>query len=88
MIEKDCPTCNGTGKIQIVSADSRLLYKYIGSRIKAERERQSLRQEELATSIGMERTSITNIEAGRQKAPLETLMKIAEYLGIDYKSLF
>jgi DNA-binding XRE family transcriptional regulator len=40
-------------------------------------------QEELATAIGMLRTSIVNIEAGRQKPPLHVLYQICSQLGAE-----
>lgn len=39
-------------------------------------------QQELATAIGLTRTSIANLEAGRQRIPLHILYAIAEALGV------
>lgn len=44
-------------------------------------------QEELATSIGMLRTSVVNIEAGRQRPPLHVIYQICHQLGIEPSSL-
>ena len=57
------------------------VYQMVGERVRAERKRQRITQDELASSIGLTRTSITNIEKGRQKVLLHTLVQIADYLG-------
>lgn len=53
------------------------LYAEIGKRIRDARERHGLTQEDLATAISLTRTSITNIERGRQRFLLHTLYDIA-----------
>ena len=59
-----------------------LLYSLVGSAIKQAREARGLTQEELASTTGLGRMSITNIEAGEQKVQLETVYAIA--LSLDY----
>lgn len=59
------------------------LYRHLGGRIRAQRLSVNMTQEELATSIGMLRTSIVNIEAGRQKPPLHVLYQICSQLGAE-----
>lgn len=49
--------------------------------VRARRGREGLTQGQLAGRIGMTRTSITNIEKGRQKVQLHTLYDIAAALG-------
>jgi transcriptional regulator with XRE-family HTH domain len=44
-------------------------------------------QEELAGLVSLTRTSITNVEKGRQKLLLHTLSDIAEALEVDLASL-
>lgn len=44
-------------------------------------------QEELARRVGMTRTSITNIERGRQKVQLHTLYDIAAALDTPIQNL-
>lgn len=85
MKEVNCPTCKGTGKVQISTADTKELYKYFGAKIREARERTGLTQQEVATKAGLQRTSITNVEAGRQRTPIETMMKIADVLNTDFK---
>jgi len=63
------------------------LYSEIGRRIKAEREALGFHQHDLAQEIGMTRTSLTNIEAGRQRLPIHVLYAIATALGIPVSDL-
>lgn len=58
-------------------------YREIGSRIRIEREELGFSQKELADGVGLTRTSIVNIEAGRQHLPLHTLYAIADALGVS-----
>lgn len=53
--------------------DEATLYKTIGGRLKARRKQLGKSQSWLAERTGLLRTSITNIESGRQKIPLHTL---------------
>lgn len=57
------------------------LYEAIGRELKDLREKQGVRQEELAARIALSRSSIANAEAGRQAIPLHHLVEIAEALG-------
>jgi transcriptional regulator with XRE-family HTH domain len=66
-------------------ADSTGLYKAVGRKIRAARERlePKLSQAKLAKKLGISRVSVVNIEAGRQHAPLSLLWHIAEILEIE-----
>jgi transcriptional regulator with XRE-family HTH domain len=64
-----------------------LLYKLIGERLRACRVKLDLSQAELAERVGMLRTSISNIEAGRQKLPLHVLYLICHLLETDVESV-
>ena len=66
------------------------LYEVIGRRLRDARERKRPRvtQEDLARAIGLERTSISNIESGKQRAPLHILYRIAALLGADVTDMF
>jgi DNA-binding XRE family transcriptional regulator len=44
-------------------------------------------QEAVATSLGFERSSMTNIEAGTQRAPLHTLLELWGVLGVDWSAM-
>lgn len=65
--------------------DEQRLFKEVGQKIRQLREGQTggrgrLTQAELAEMVGLERTSITNIERGNQKVPLHILYRICEAL--------
>ncbi|CAN7724567.1 helix-turn-helix transcriptional regulator [Variovorax sp. LjRoot290] len=65
--------------------DERRLYQALGDKVKKLRESQAgtrgrMTQSELADLVGLERTSITNIERGNQKVPLHVLFRICEVL--------
>lgn len=61
--------------------DERQLYSLIGVRIKELRGQR--RQEQLAAAIGMLRTSVANIESGRQKTPLHVLYRVCAFLDVE-----
>lgn len=56
------------------------IYIQIGEVIRSKREVIGLTQDELAARVGLTRTSITNIEKGRQRTQVHTLYAIAEVL--------
>lgn len=67
--------------------DQGLLYRSLGERIRAARDRKNISQNELAKQLKMNRTSIVNIEHGRQHPPLHTLWDIADKLGVEPSAL-
>jgi transcriptional regulator with XRE-family HTH domain len=60
-----------------------LLYKEFGDRLRARRKAAKLTQSELAERVGLTRTSITNIEAGRQHVVLHQLFMLASKVGAE-----
>lgn len=58
----------------------------LGTKIKTLRNQAGLTQKQLAEQVGLERTSITNIEAGNQKLHVDSLTAIAAALG--YRMVF
>jgi transcriptional regulator with XRE-family HTH domain len=58
------------------------LYQEIGIRIRRARENAGLSQNKLAESAKVSRTSVVNIEAGRQRLPIHQLWRIAEILEV------
>jgi transcriptional regulator with XRE-family HTH domain len=64
-------------------------YQEVGRRIREARTRHKppLTQEGLAELVSLTRTSITNVEKGRQKILLHTLAEIASALQVDPASL-
>jgi DNA-binding XRE family transcriptional regulator len=64
-----------------------LLYQKLGQKIRQKREDANLTQAKLAENVSVLRTSITNIEAGRQKAPLYLIYELCAVLQIDIKDV-
>lgn len=63
--------------------DEEALYKLVGEKIRKFRDRKGISQAKLAQKLGMTRTSVVNIEAGRQRPPLHVLWQIAEVLETE-----
>ncbi len=63
------------------------LYQAVGQGIRRIREERRLTQAELAELVSLSRTSITNIEQGRQKLLLHTLYDIAAALTVKPSDL-
>lgn len=63
------------------------VYQAFGARVRMIREALGLNQGELAKRIGLTRTSVTNIEAGRQEVDLDRAASIAAALGTSPKNL-
>jgi transcriptional regulator with XRE-family HTH domain len=57
------------------------LYREFGLLLKAKRSQARLTQDEMALRVGLGRTSITNIEQGKQPVSLQLLYRLAEALG-------
>lgn len=70
-----------------MTIDQNTLYRHIGAAIRRQREARSMTQAQLAEAVGLLRTSIVNLEAGRQRAPLHTLYPICAVLGIEIADL-
>jgi transcriptional regulator with XRE-family HTH domain len=68
-------------------ADIHPLYVALGKRIRALRRQANLSQEDVAERVGLTRTSITNIERGRQQLQVHTLVAIADTLGVRLDEL-
>ena len=58
------------------------LYPLLGERLRRLRTRDRMTQAELAAQVGLERTSITNIEKGTQKVPLHVLYSLCQVFRI------
>ena len=58
-------------------------YREFGRLIRERRKAISQNQTTLANSVGLSRTSITNIELGRQQVALHMLYALANALGIE-----
>lgn len=64
-------------------ADERAVYKRVGAQIRHAREMAGLSQQHLADEVLLTRTSITNIEAGRQSVSVAVLLSIADALSVE-----
>jgi len=64
-----------------------ILYWSIGTAIRKARISRGMNQQGLADLVSMRRTSIVNIEGGRQRLPLTTLYDIADALGVQATAL-
>jgi transcriptional regulator with XRE-family HTH domain len=67
--------------------DITLLYKEFGRRLKDARKTAKLTQEILAAQVGLSRTSITNIERGRQHIQIHTMFLLCDAIGIHPSKL-
>lgn len=67
--------------------DEKALYIEIGKRIRAARTSAEMTQDELAEAVGMSRTSIVNIEHGRQRLLIHSLVHIANATGVPPQQL-
>jgi DNA-binding XRE family transcriptional regulator len=69
--------------------DEKKLFTLIGERIKQLRRTQSpqMNQERLGKLLGLTRTSITNIESGKQKLTVDTLFKLCEMFSVEVSEL-
>jgi transcriptional regulator with XRE-family HTH domain len=63
-------------------------YAEVGRRVRMAREAAGLTQDALADQVDLSRTSVTNIEKGRQKIALHTLCKVASAVGVEPATLF
>jgi transcriptional regulator with XRE-family HTH domain len=65
----------------------KILYETVGKRIRDTRKIAKLTQEGLATRVNLTRTSVTNIEKGRQKLLLHTLFELATAMKVPVAQL-
>src|SRR5688572_1225429 len=63
-------------------------YLDLGEAIKNQRTHKGYSQEDLAKFLTLTRTSIVNIEKGRQRPPLHTLYDLASFLDVQITDLF
>ena len=69
--------------------DDKKLRGLIGARIKQLRRMQTpeMNQEKLGEALGLTRTSITNIEKGKQKLTVDTLYKLCDIFSVEVTDL-
>ncbi|MGI4831287.1 MAG: helix-turn-helix domain-containing protein [Janthinobacterium lividum] len=68
-------------------AETQGLYRQLGASIARERRKKGLSQEVLAAKLQLTRTSVTNIENGRQHVQIHTLYAVANVFGISLADL-
>jgi len=73
--------------VEAMGNSQRELYLQLGKRIREARKDAGLTQAELASLISLSRTSVTNIELGRQHILLHTLYDMASALGREVRDL-
>ena len=59
----------------------------VGTLLQVARSRKGMTQEALAEAIGVPRASYANLEAGRQRIPVDVIWRVAVILGISVVSL-
>ena len=62
-------------------------YKRVGELVHQARKRRGLSQEALASGARLKRSSISNVESGRQQILVHTLVEISEVLGVEPETL-
>jgi transcriptional regulator with XRE-family HTH domain len=70
-----------------VAAPQEVFYVELGKRIRSARKQRGFTQEKLARALQLTRTSITNIECGRQPVFAHHLVVFARTLGVTVESL-
>jgi transcriptional regulator with XRE-family HTH domain len=58
-------------------------YDEFGRRLRRARLAAELTQEQVGAFVGLSRTSVTNIEGGRQQIPLHLLVRLASAVGVS-----
>lgn len=67
--------------------DADRFYEDLGRAIRARREALEITQAELGVRIGLSRTSVTNIECGRQRLLIDQFCRLAEVLRCERDDL-
>jgi len=84
----DMPSARrGKFSIRTKEEPKRVIAWAVAQRVKVERERQGLRQEDLAERAGIKRPNIARLEKGRHMPSVLTLQKVALALNLDMGSL-
>ena len=73
--------------INLEQMETEAMYAEFGKLVRRHRVRLKLTQDQLADRVGLSRTSITNIEKGRQKVLIHHLILLAESLQVSPEAL-
>lgn len=76
-----------TAKLKVPQDETDRIYFWLGRAVQKKRTERGIQQEHLADVIGMRRTSIANIEAGKQRAPIHIWMQLCQHLNISFSDL-
>lgn len=68
--------------------DYESLIFFIGKKIKDERIKSGLTQEELASRSGVSRSSFSNLESGHQAPSIFSLFQLSKALDLKFKDIF
>jgi transcriptional regulator with XRE-family HTH domain len=71
----------------MANAEEAAFYTAVGLRVRSHRSTLGLTQDDVAEAAGITRSSIANLEAGRQHVPSHTLARIAEVLHVEVTDL-
>jgi|SRR5690606_12469013 len=67
--------------------ETNYLYKLIGDKVRYYRTKAHFSQEELGRKVGKSRTSIVNIENGKQHPPIHLLIDLSRELNVSFYNL-
>lgn len=67
--------------------DQNSFYQKLGENIRSVRDEKKVKQETLANHLGFTRISISNIETGKQKIQLHSLIQLSDYLQVPIENL-
>ncbi len=64
-----------------------VFYEGLGNLIKDARKSVDMSQHDLAFQLGLKRTSIANIERGKQRPPVHVILLVAKILNVEFNYL-
>jgi len=70
-----------------MKGDNNGVYLDFGRRFKVARDKNNVTQNEVAKRVGLSRTSITNIECGRQQVSLHVFLSLSKAVGVEPQQL-
>lgn len=74
-------------QIDMLEKDQKELYIELGNRIRIARERKGVSQSIFASMLGLSRSSIVNIEKGRQRPSVHLLYEISQNINTELTEL-
>ena len=61
---------------------------YLGSRLKYLRKSENITQQQLATALGIAKSTVSMYENGQREPDFETLETISDYFNVDMRTFF